>query len=94
MSRPFIPVNESFATWRQEPAYREAYEALEEEFALVRALIEARTKAGLTQTQVAQRIGRDHAGGHCPAGRRACTTVYQDLGALRPSHRDSPQNQL
>jgi len=61
MSRPFIPVNESFATWRQESAYREAYEALEEEFALVRALIEARTKAGLTQTEVAQRMGTTQA---------------------------------
>ena len=35
--------------WMQDPAYRNAYEQLEPEFALARALIEARTKAGLTQ---------------------------------------------
>ena len=39
--------------WMQDPAYRNAYEQLEPEFALARALIEARTKAGLTQAQLA-----------------------------------------
>ena len=40
--------------WMQDPAYRDAYEQLEPEFALARALIEARTKAGLTQEQLAE----------------------------------------
>jgi transcriptional regulator with XRE-family HTH domain len=36
--------------------YRREYEALEEEFTLASALIEARTRAGLTQKQVARRM--------------------------------------
>lgn len=42
--------------WMRKPEYRQAYEALEEEFALAAAIIEARAKAGLTQEQVAQRM--------------------------------------
>ena len=61
MTRKFIPVSESFAKWRENPEYRAAYDALEEEFALVRALIEARAGAGLTQEQVAQRMGTTQA---------------------------------
>ncbi len=61
MTRKFIPVSESFAKWRENPEYRVAYDALEEEFALVRALIEARAGAGLTQEQVAQRMGTTQA---------------------------------
>ena len=61
MTRQFIPVNESFAKWREDPEYQAAYDALEDEFALVRALIEARARAGLTQEQVAQRMGTTQA---------------------------------
>lgn len=61
MTRQFIPANESFAKWGGDPEYRAAYDALEEEFALVDALIEARVKAGLTQAQVAQRMGTTQA---------------------------------
>jgi DNA-binding XRE family transcriptional regulator len=42
--------------WMQNPAYRREYEALEEEFALVAALLQARTRAGMTQAQVARRM--------------------------------------
>lgn len=42
--------------WMTKPGYREAYDALEEEFTLAAAMIEARAKAGLTQEQVAQRM--------------------------------------
>ena len=41
--------------WMKNPKYRREYEALEEEFSLTAALIEARARAGLTQEQVAQR---------------------------------------
>jgi transcriptional regulator with XRE-family HTH domain len=43
--------------WLQEPAYREAYERLGPEFDLARALIEARAAAGLTQAELAERMG-------------------------------------
>ena len=42
--------------WSQDPAYSKAYEELEEEFALAAAIAEARSRAGLTQEQVAQRM--------------------------------------
>lgn len=55
MSRT-IPVEDSFAEWRKDPKYVEAYEALEDEFSLAAALIEARARAGLTQQQLADRM--------------------------------------
>jgi ribosome-binding protein aMBF1 (putative translation factor) len=56
MTRKLIPVEAAFARWRRDPAYVEAYDGLEDEFALVSALIAARTKAGLTQAQLAARM--------------------------------------
>ena len=43
--------------WMKEPAYRAAYDSLEGEFALAAALIRARADAGLTQEQLAERMG-------------------------------------
>lgn len=40
-----------------DPEYRAAYDALEGEFALVSALIQARTRAQLSQAEVASRMG-------------------------------------
>ena len=56
MSRTMIPVEESFAVWREDPEYVKAYDALEDEFALAATMIEARARAGLTQEQLAQRM--------------------------------------
>ena len=44
------------AEWMKDKEYRKEYEALEEEFALAHAMIEARAKAGLTQEELAQRM--------------------------------------
>ena len=41
----------------RDPAVREAYDALDQEFALVRQLIDLRQKIGLSQRQLAQRAG-------------------------------------
>ena len=54
MSR--IRVDDLHKNWMKDPKYRREYEVLEEEFSLVAALIKARTRAGLTQEQVAQRM--------------------------------------
>ena len=35
--------------WMKKPGYKAEYEALDEEFQLARTLIEARTRAGLSQ---------------------------------------------
>ena len=52
-----IPVEEALAEWRKDPNYVEAYDAaLEDEFSLAAALIEARARAGLTQQQLADRM--------------------------------------
>jgi transcriptional regulator with XRE-family HTH domain len=57
MTRKFIPVEESFAEWQKDAEYLDAFDALEEEFALADELIAARTKARLTQEEVAKRMG-------------------------------------
>ncbi len=61
MKRKFIPVEEAFARWRQDPAFVAAYDALEEEFALASSLIKARADADMTQEQVAQAMGTTQA---------------------------------
>jgi ribosome-binding protein aMBF1 (putative translation factor) len=61
MTRKFIPVEESFKEWRQNPDYVVAYDALEEEFALAEALIRARGVADMTQQQVAEAMGTTQA---------------------------------
>ncbi len=43
--------------WLQNPEIRTEYDALEEEFALARELILARSRAGLSQAEVARRMG-------------------------------------
>ena len=43
--------------WMMEPKYREEYEALEEQFALAGSVIEARSRAGLTQQELANKMG-------------------------------------
>jgi len=42
--------------WLKSPKYKSEYEKLAPEFELARIIIEARTKAGLTQAQLAQRM--------------------------------------
>jgi predicted transcriptional regulator len=56
MSRKMVPVEESFAQWRKDSTYQEAYDALEEEFALAAALIEARSEADISQEEIAKRM--------------------------------------
>jgi len=43
--------------WLKDPEVRKTYEELEPEFEVAHALIAARVKAGLTQAQVAKRMG-------------------------------------
>lgn len=74
MSR--IRVNDLHKKWMKDAKYRREHEALEEEFSLAAALIEARARAGLTQEQVARRmkttqavIARLEGGGSKPSTR-------------------------
>ena len=42
--------------WAEDPEYRQAYDELAPEFALAQTLIEARTRADLTQAELARRM--------------------------------------
>ena len=60
-----------FAEFRKQPGYQNAYDALDDEFAIMEALMNARSAAHLSQTEVARRmkttqsaIARLEAGGH------------------------------
>ena len=50
-------IRDLHANWMKDPAYRREYEALEPAFALSTALIRARADAGLTQEELAARMG-------------------------------------
>jgi transcriptional regulator with XRE-family HTH domain len=62
--------------WMKDPEYRREYEGLEEEFALASAIIDARSRAGLTQEELAAKmetsqssIARLESGRTIPSGR-------------------------
>lgn len=62
--------------WMKDEDYRREYEALAEEFSLTSTLIQARSRAGLTQQEVADRMGTTQAviarletGGRLPSTR-------------------------
>ena len=52
-----IPVKKIKKRWMKEPGFKEGYDALEEEFSLASMLIEARTRARLSQAELAKRMG-------------------------------------
>lgn len=69
-------IDDLHAKWMKRPEYRKEYAALEEEFTLTRALMMARSRAGLTQQEVAKRmkttqavIARLESGGSLPSTR-------------------------
>ena len=61
MKRKSIPAEESCTQWKKDPKYVAEYAALEEEFALASALIEARGNADMTQEEVAEAMGTTQA---------------------------------
>lgn len=50
-------ITELYKKWMKEPKYRKAYQALEEEFVLASAVIDVRNRAGLTQAELARKMG-------------------------------------
>ena len=49
-------VHDLYERWRRDPECRAAYDDLGPEFELARVLIEARTSAGVTQSELAERM--------------------------------------
>jgi ribosome-binding protein aMBF1 (putative translation factor) len=50
-------ISDMHKKWMKEPKYRKAYAALEEEFVLASAVMDVRNRAGLTQAQLARKMG-------------------------------------
>ncbi len=69
-------VAELHKAWNEDPEYRAEYERLEPEFALARAIIEARTRAHLTQAELAQRMATSQS-----------AVARLESGRVRPSTR-------
>jgi ribosome-binding protein aMBF1 (putative translation factor) len=59
--RRYIPVEEVAKEWMQDPEFKAAYDALEDEFALASAVIRARADADMTQEEVALAMGTSQA---------------------------------
>jgi ribosome-binding protein aMBF1 (putative translation factor) len=76
MTGKTIPVDEWAKERMKDPAFKAAYDALEEEFALATALIQARAAADMTQEQVAQAMGTTQA-----------VVARLESGRVRPSTR-------
>ena len=92
-----IPFGKIAEKWRSAPEFQSEYDALEEEFALASALIKARSEAGLTQEELARRMGTTQSAiARMEGGKsRPSTTTLQKLAAatgtrLRVSF-ESPQ---
>ena len=49
-------ITEMHQQWLKDPKYRKAYDAMEDEFAVAKAVIAARSRAGLTQTELARKM--------------------------------------
>lgn len=60
--------------WLKEPGFKEGYDALALEFAVASMLIEARTRAKLSQAQLAKRMGTSQS-----------TIARLESGAAKPS---------
>ena len=82
-TKKFIPAKVLFDEWRKDPEYVAAYDALEEEFALASAVIGARAHAGLTQEELAERMGTSQSAiARLESGRsRPSTTTLSKLAA-------------
>ena len=52
-----LDVGATLKRWRRNPEFAAAYDALADEFAALGELLRARQAAGLTQAQVAERMG-------------------------------------
>jgi len=69
-----IPLRKITKRWMKEPGFREGYDSFEEEFAVASMLIAARTRANLTQAELAEKMGTSQS-----------TIARLESGAAKPS---------
>ncbi|MBM3586175.1 MAG: helix-turn-helix transcriptional regulator [Alphaproteobacteria bacterium] len=82
------PVRKLYRELLRNPAFRREYDALEEEFRLAAELIEARSRAGLSQGDVARRMGTSQpAVARLESGRHRPTTRSIEAYAKATGHR-------
>ncbi len=80
-------INDLHKQWLENPEYRAAYDALDEEFTLAAALIEARSRAGLTQGELAERMQTTQSvvarleGGHVMPSTRTLEKIAKATGS-------------
>lgn len=72
----------------EDPEYRAAYEALDEEFALIKALMKARKRSRLSQAEIASRMGTtESAVSRLESGRIKPSTRTLERYAAATGHR-------
>jgi ribosome-binding protein aMBF1 (putative translation factor) len=49
-------LDELHLKWLKRPKYKKAYDNLEEEYAIIGAMLDARSRAGMTQAQLARKL--------------------------------------
>ncbi len=89
-------VNDLHNKWMNDKKYRKAHEDLAPEFALARAVIEARSAAGLTQEQLAKRMDTTQSviarlEVAAPARQRKYSSVAPKLPALASKSASNPR---
>lgn len=55
--KPLKTHKEMISEWMEDPDFKNEYDALEGEFALLGEFLKARNRAGLTQEEIARRMG-------------------------------------
>lgn len=79
-------IRDRHAEWTRETEYREAYARLADEFDVASVVIEARIRAGLTQAQLAERIGtKQPAIARIEGGQLPSTSTLQRIAAATGS---------
>jgi ribosome-binding protein aMBF1 (putative translation factor) len=56
-NKPTKTHRQMVAEWKRDPVFKATYDELETEYVLLRELLQARQRAGLTQAEVAKKMG-------------------------------------
>ena len=89
-----IKISDLHKKWSRDPDYQVAYDELGPEFELARSLLDARLRAGLTQTQLAARMKTTQSviarleGGQAHPSTRTLQKIAQATGTRLRIHFD------